>query len=78
MTVKIVKSTNKEKADKALTIDNALGVQGDKTSHFTLIKGGKVSKQDKEVLQGTDIDKDDAFESFYFNPGKADNTPYRY
>ena len=73
MTVKIVKSSDKQKADAALTIDNALGVQGDKVSHFTLIKGGKVSKQDKEVLQGTDIDKDDAFEAFYFDPGKKDS-----
>ena len=72
MTVKIVKAGDEQKANKALTIDNALGVQGDKLSHFTVIKGGKVSKQDKEVLSGSDIAKDDAFESFYFDPVKQD------
>ncbi len=73
MTVKIVKAGDKQKADEALTVGNALGVMGDKVSHFTLIKGGKVSKADKEVLQGTDIEKDDAFEAFYFDPAKQDN-----
>jgi PBSX family phage portal protein len=72
MTVKIVKGGGEDKADKALTVGNALGVQADKVSHFTLIKGGKVSKADKEVLQGTDIAKDDSFEPYYFDPRKQD------
>lgn len=56
-----------------LTIGNALGVSGDKTpARFTLIKGGKVTKADKAVLVGTDIEKDDAFEAYYFDPKKQD------
>jgi len=57
---------------KPLTIGNALGVQGESGAHFTVIKGGRVAKQDRQVLQGTDIEKDDAFEDFYFDPNKQD------
>lgn len=63
MPVKIV-----DKSEPSL--QKALGVQGNPKSHFTLIKGGKVEKQDKEVLQGSDISKDDAFEPYYFDPSK--------
>jgi PBSX family phage portal protein len=66
MPVKIVDKSE----TKGPSLQNALGVQGNKVSHFTLIKGGKVDKADKEVLQGTDISKDDAFEPYYFDPSK--------
>ena len=73
MTVKIVKGGGEGESGKSLTIANALGVQ-ESRSHFTLIKGGKALKQDTEVLQGSDITKDDAFEPYYFDPNKKSGT----
>jgi PBSX family phage portal protein len=65
MPVKIVDKSSKEVGP---SLSNALGVTP--KSHFTVIKGGKVEKQDKEVLQGTHLSKDDAFEPYYFDPAK--------
>ena len=57
-----------------LSFQRALGAS---KSHFTPIKSKRVSKQDKEVLSGTDIEKDDAFEDFYFNPKSKDDDQAR-
>jgi PBSX family phage portal protein len=70
MPVKIIPNSSKE----TLTLPNALGVQGP-SAHFTVIKGGKIEKADKEVLQGSDISKDDAFEPYYFDPAKQSTQP---
>lgn len=68
-----VKIVDKSDAKHLPSLQNALGVQpvpGDKVAHFTVIKGGRVEKADKAVLQGSDISKDDAFEAYYFDPAK--------
>ncbi len=77
MPVKIVDKSSSTTAAPGTAVgpslQNALGVSpvpGDKVAHFTVIKGGKVEKADKEVLQGSDISKDDAFEAYYFDPAK--------
>lgn len=57
---------------KVVSLANAMGVQGDPASHMTIIKTGTVSKQDKAVLSGTQLEKDDAFEAFFFDPRKND------
>ena len=68
MAVKIIKS-----GEQPLTVGNALGVSNP-VPYLTLVKTDeKKVKADAEVLQGTDIEKDDAFESFFFDPKKADN-----
>lgn len=45
---------------------NAMGVQT--TSHMTLVKSARVSKQDREVLGGTQLAKDDLWEPYFFDP----------
>lgn len=62
----------KEKSNNPLTVANALGVD-DKVANFTSFKAARISKQDRQVLAGTDIEKDDAFEPFFFDPQKADD-----
>jgi PBSX family phage portal protein len=60
-----------EPGTNVVPLDTVLGVQGG--SHMTIVRSGKVSKQDKQVLSGSDIEKDDAFEAFFFNPKKAND-----
>ncbi len=66
MSVKIVKGGG------GPTFANALGVTG--KPHLTLIKTDELAvKQDAEVLSGSDIEKDDVFEPFFFDPAKGEN-----
>ncbi len=55
-----------------VSLGTAMGVRGDPDSHMTIVKTGTVSKQDKAVLSGTQLEKDDAFEAFFFDPRKND------
>lgn len=70
MTVKFSNGGDKP-GTNVVPLHTVLGVQGG--SHMTIIRSKKVNKADKEVLSGSDIEKDDAFEEFFFDPQKPTN-----
>ena len=65
MAIRRVKGGSDNNDADVVNIQRALGAS---KAHFTPVKAKRISKQDREVLSGTDIEKDDAFEDFYFDP----------